>query len=206
METPNLPTANHSGDQSDNVAGNSADNGADNPAHDHHNCPNRRRRGFVAGLLLGIIGAGLLGFAIGAATPAAEAAFGAMSRRGGDHGGPPTPAEAKDHAEFFIAFALHRLDATPDQQDRVQKVVNGAIDELFPVVEKHRANREALRAILGAKTIDRAAIEKLRVEELALADNLSRIVATAVGDSAEVLSTEQRTDLLDRLESFRHHP
>lgn len=204
METPNLPTANNPSDQSDDQSANFAHD------HNNHHCPGRRRRGFVAGLLLGIVGAGLLGFAIGAATPAAEAAFGAMSRRGGDNGGdhdgPPTPAEAKDHAEFFIAFALHRLDATPDQQDRVQKVVDGAIDELFPVVEKHRANREALRAILGAKTIDRAAIERLRVEELALADNLSRIVATAVGDSAEVLSAEQRTDLLDRLESFRHHP
>jgi Spy/CpxP family protein refolding chaperone len=174
--------------------------------HDRTNCPHRRRHGFLAGLVLGILGAGLIGFAIGATMPAAEAALGALAHGGFGPGGdgPPTPEEIKDHAEFFVGFALHRLDASPEQEDHVQKIVNGAIDDVFPVVERHRANREELRQILGGQTIDRAGIEKLRVEEVALADNLSRIVATAVGDTAEVLSAQQRSELLERLERFHH--
>jgi periplasmic protein CpxP/Spy len=170
-------------------------------------CPQRRKHGFLAGLVLGVIGAGLVGFAIGATMPVAEAAFGAISHGafGPDHDGPPTPEEAKDHAEFFVAFALHRLDASPDQQQRVQTIVDSAIDELYPVVTQHRTNRDELRAILGATTIDRAAIEKLRTQEIALADSMSKIIASAVGDSAEVLTTAQRAELLERLERFHHH-
>jgi len=165
-------------------------------------CPNRKRRGFVAGLVLGVIGAGLIGFAIGATMPVAEAALGAISRAGD---GPPTLEEARDHAEFFAAFALHRLDATPDQQQRVEKIIDGTVDSLFPIVEKHRSNRDQLHAILEAPTIDRAAIERLRVEEIGLADNLSRVVASALGDTAEVLTTEQRAELIQHLDRFRHH-
>jgi Spy/CpxP family protein refolding chaperone len=172
-----------------------------------HNCPHgRRRRGFVAGLLLGALAAGLVGFAVGATMPAAEAALGVIGHGGfgPDHDGPPTPEEAKEHAEFFVGFALHRLDATDDQEQRVQDIVNGAIDQLYPVVQQHRANRDEFRGILAGPTIDRTAIEKLRVEELALADTLSRTIASALADSAEVLTVEQRTELVERLERFHH--
>jgi protein CpxP len=164
----------------------------------------RRRRGFLGGLLLGTLGAGLVGFAIGATMPAAEAALGVMAHRGFGHDGPPSPEEVKEKAEFFVGFALHRLDATDEQEQKVQTIINGAIDEVFPVVQEHRANRDELRTILAGPTIDRAAVEKLRGEELALVDTLSKTIADAVVDSAEVLSLEQRTELMERLERFHH--
>ena len=171
-----------------------------------HQDRRRRRHGFVTGLVLGAFGAGLVAFAVGVTMPGAEAALGVLAHRGAGPDGPPTAEEAHEHAEFFVGFALHRLDATAEQQDRVQKIVSTAIDDLFPVIEKHRADREELRGILAEPTIDRAAIEKLRVQEVALADTMSRIVATAVGDSAEALTAEQRTEFLDRLDRFRHRP
>lgn len=164
-----------------------------------------RRRSFLAGLALGVLGAGLLGFAIGATMPAAEAALGVMARGGFGHDGPPSPEEAKEKAEFFVGFALHRLDATPEQEAGVQKIVDGAIDEIFPLVGEHRSNRDRLRSILAAPVIDRAAVEKLRTEEMALVEALSRVVVEALADSAEVLTVEQRTELVRRLERFHHH-
>ena len=164
-------------------------------------CSYRSRHGFVAGLVLGVIGAGLVGFAIGATMPVAEAALSAMSRVAD---GPPTIDDARDHAEFFAAFALHRLDATREQEENVQKIVGNTVDNLFPIVEKHRANRDQLHTLLEAPVIDRAALERLRVEEVALADSLSRVVATSVADAAEALTTEQRAELLEHLQRFRH--
>ncbi|MFN2427082.1 MAG: periplasmic heavy metal sensor [Candidatus Binatia bacterium] len=166
----------------------------------------RRRRGFVTGLLLGIVGAGLVGFAVGATMPTAEAALGALAHGGfrSSHDGPPTPEEAKEKAEFFVGFALHRLDATDEQEENVQKIVDRAIDEIFPVIHEHRANRDEFRSILAGPAIDRAAIEKLRAEEMALAESLSRTLASALADTAEALTTEQRTALVERLERFHH--
>jgi periplasmic protein CpxP/Spy len=166
----------------------------------------RRRRGFMAGLVFGILGAGLVGFAIGATMPVAEAAFEAFGPHGaGNHDGPPSLDDARDHAAFVVAFALHHLDASGEQQDKVKVIVDDAVGELFPIVEKHRANRDQLHAVLGAPTIDRAAIETLRVEEMALAESLSKTLAAVVADTAEALTAEQRAELLRHLERFRHH-
>lgn len=167
--------------------------------------PVRRRRGFVAGILMGTIGAGLVGFAIGATMPAAEAALGAISHAGFHDDGPPSADEMKDHADFFVGFALHHLDATDEQEQQVQKIVDGAIDDAFPVMEQHRANRDSLRTILGGTTIDRSALEKLRGEEIALVDTFSKTIANALADTAEVLTTEQRAELMEKLDRF-HHP
>jgi protein CpxP len=178
---------------------------ADLASRSEPGCPGRTRHGFFAGLLLGVLAAGLVGFAIGATMPVADAAIGALSHRfGSDAGGPPTIEEARDRAEFFAAFALHRLDATPDQEKRVQTIVDGLVADVFPLAEKHRANRDALHAILAAPTIDRAAIERLRSEEIALADSFSRAAATAIADTGDVLTTEQRAALMERLARFRH--
>lgn len=172
-----------------------------------------RPRGFLRGILFGAVAAGLIGVAIGATMPTAEAAWHAYDRMqergegrgpGPDGGGPPSAEEMGDHAEFFVAFALHRLDATDEQEDRVLDIVDAAIDQATPLIEKHRNNREALRGLLTASTIDRAALEALRAEEIAMADTLSRTLVGAIADSAEVLTAEQRAELAEHLERFRH--
>ena len=53
------------------------------PKHEHRSPEGaRRRRGFLAGLVLGVVGTGLAGFAIGASMPVAHAAIGAIAHHG----------------------------------------------------------------------------------------------------------------------------
>ena len=90
-----------------------------------------------------------------------------------------------------------------EQQERVNKIVGGAIDELFRLKDRHQGNREAFAAQLGGASVDRAALEEIRKSEIALADEASKRLVQALADVSEVLTPEQRQALIER--AHRHH-
>lgn len=170
-------------------------------ATDNHASPSRRSRlGFVAGLAIGALVMGIAGALGGARLPLAEAAL----RGAGPHREPLSIEEARDHAEFFTAFLLHRLDATEDQKSRILSVIDATVDQAHPLIAQHRSNRDALGSLLARPTVDREELERLRAQEVALADRLSRTLASAIADSAEALTAEQRLALVEHLHRFHH--
>jgi len=84
------------------------------------------------------------------------------------------------------------LDATADQQVKVANIAKAAVADLRPLREKAQAARAQAVALLPAPTIDRSAIERLRAEQIGLAETASKRIAQALADAAEVLSPEQR--------------
>ena len=86
-------------------------------------------------------------------------------------------------------------------------VAKGAIGDLLPLRQKLQDNRAKALDLFTAGTVDRAAIERLRGEQLALVETASKRIAQALGDAAEVLNPEQRRTLVDRVSQFRawHH-
>jgi protein CpxP len=159
-------------------------------------------------ILYGLLASGALAAAIGARPLLAAIQEGSgfhgpwRGGWGGHHR--MSPEAAKEHAQIATKFALRGIDASEIQQERVDKVVGGAIDDLFRLKEKHRANREALAAQLGGASIDRAALEEIRKSEMALADEASRTFVQALADVAEVLSPEQRQALIDHVQRHGH--
>ena len=65
------------------------------------------------------------------------------------------------------------------------------------------AARKRAVELLAEPTVDRAAIEALRAEQVARADAASKRLARALGDAAEVLTPEQRKQLAERIEEMR---
>jgi Spy/CpxP family protein refolding chaperone len=122
----------------------------------------------------------------------------AWSRRGGEG-----LEDAKAHAEFFVSRALHRIDATEEQREAIQSIVAQAIDELAGEHGEQTPLRQEIKTVLAAETIDRAALESLRVEHLERADRMSRIVARTLADVLEQLTPEQRIQIEEHLEQ-RH--
>ena len=163
--------------------------------------PSRRWRGLVYGLL----GAGGLAavFVVFAARPimAAIQDGAGFHRSWGHHA--MNPEAAKEHLQIASKWALRGIDASPAQQEQVDKILGGAVDDLFRLRQKHLSNREAFAAQLGGASIDRAALEEIRKSEMALADEASRKFVQALADVADVLTPEQRQALIERV--HQHH-
>jgi Spy/CpxP family protein refolding chaperone len=95
---------------------------------------------------------------------------------------------------------VSEVDGTPEQRQRIAAIAQGAMTDLMPMREKVRDGRRRSVELLRAPTIDRAAIETLRAEQVALADGASKRFAQAMADTAEVLTPEQRVKLADRMQ------
>ena len=95
-----------------------------------------------------------------------------------------------------VEFALRGVNATDEQKQQARRVTDRLVDELGPIAEQHRGHREAIAKELAKPQIDRAAIEKLRQQELELADRASKLAVDGFADIADVLTVQQRQDLM----------
>jgi periplasmic protein CpxP/Spy len=128
-----------------------------------------------------------------------------MGHGSGGHGGRGAfaaqmlsdPAAAKDHVAAMSDFVLRSVSATDEQKQKTRQITDRLVDQLGPLVEKHHQLHAALVAELAKPQVDRAAIEKLRQDGMALADEASRVAIDGVEDVAEVLTPDQRKDLID---------
>jgi Spy/CpxP family protein refolding chaperone len=162
--------------------------------------PRRRRRWLIPAALVA----------------AAAAAGAAASQAAGGHGpgywrgrgfmhGEFDPARAEDRAHRMIRHLAVEIDATREQEEKLRALARSAVKDLLPMREQARAARERARGLLVQQTVDRAAIEAFRTEQMALMDAASRRLAQALADAAEVLTPEQRQKLDERLTELREH-
>jgi periplasmic protein CpxP/Spy len=164
--------------------------------------PVRRRRGRAAFFALLIaLGVGTTAFFAGQAF--SQPGFGPFGH-GGWHGrgfmmGRMDPAQIEDLADRLVRHLAIEVDATSEQQERLRAVVKSAVRDLIPMREKAHAARQRGRELLLGSTIDRAAIEAFRAEQLALADTASKRVVQALADAASILTAEQRRKIEDHL-------
>jgi Spy/CpxP family protein refolding chaperone len=112
-------------------------------------------------------------------------------------GGSLTPAQLDDRIDRMTKHMAIELDATQDQQVKLANIAKAAVADLRPLREKAQAARTQAVALLTAPTIDRTAIERLRAEQVGLAETASKRIAQALADAADVLSPEQRRKVAD---------
>jgi Spy/CpxP family protein refolding chaperone len=165
--------------------------------------PRRRffRRAAIATLIGGIAaGIGIKAFAQGGG-------FGGW-HRGGFMAGPLDPARVDEHLERMLKHLYVEIDATEEQKQKLAPIVKQAAKELLPLRERMRDARKKALELLTQDSIDRAAIETLRAEQLQLAEQASKRIAQTLADAAEVLTPAQRKELALRVERHRrgwHH-
>ncbi len=112
---------------------------------------------------------------------------------------PLDPAMIEDRADRMVRHLSIELDANNEQQEKLRGIVRAMLKDVLPARERAQAARLQARELMTATAIDRNAMEKLRADQIALADSVSKRITQALGDAAEVLSPEQRRKLADRL-------
>src|SRR5260370_3582382 len=171
-----------------------------NPNSTHADpAPKRRGRGALVAALLAV---GLLAGIAGNLLPSAFAQGFPWQHRGwgmagGFMGGPLTPAQIDDRIDRMSKHMAIELDATADQQAKIAGIAKSAVADLRAMRDKAQAARTQAVTLLTAPTIDRTAIERLRAEQIALADTASKRIAQALADVADVLSPEQRRKMAE---------
>ena len=160
--------------------------------HGHHH----RRGGFFRGLLAGAL---LFGVIAGAAYVGSSQAHPGM--RGGHgmlHGG-FDPESAARRIDAMVSFALADVDASAEQKGKIGEIAKGALKDLLPLRDEHKAARAKAVELLSAATIDRNAIEQVRAAELKLAETASKRLTQAIADAAETLQPAQRAKLAEKM-------
>src|SRR5438445_9378315 len=159
--------------------------------------PRSRRGMFVMALLAVALLAGLTGNMLSTAFGQGYSWQHFGMRGGGPFGGPLTPAQIDDRIDRMTKHMAIELDATADQQAKIASIAKAAVADLRPLREKAQAARSQAVALLTAPTIDRTAVERLRAEQIGLAETASKRIAQALADAADVLSPEQRRKVAD---------
>jgi periplasmic protein CpxP/Spy len=102
-------------------------------------------------------------------------------------------------ADRMIRHLAVEIDATNEQQDKLKAIVHATVKDVLPTREKMLAARATARELLPQPTIDRAALEKLRAEQMATHEAVSKQIVQAVADAADALTPEQRRKIIDML-------
>jgi periplasmic protein CpxP/Spy len=102
-------------------------------------------------------------------------------------------------ADRMIRHLAVEIDATTEQQDKLRAIVRATVKNLLPVRDKMLAARATGRELLTQPTIDRAALEKLRADQIATHETVSKQLVQAVADAADVLTPDQRRKISDML-------
>jgi len=178
----------------------SSDQSTERPARSGGN----RRRWLLAGfatLAVAVLGVGVM------LAPLTGGASGTWRHRHGGHGffGSGGP-EGEMHAErlrFGVEWVLRTADASDEQVEAIVDIAERTHADLRGLKERHRESRAVWVELLTADEIDAAAVETQRRDSMALAEEGSTRIASALLEAAEVLTPEQRRKLAEERERFR---
>ena len=122
---------------------------------------------------------------------------------GGFMAGPLDPAKVDERLERMLKHLYVEIDASEEQKGKLAPIIKATVKDLLPLREKLHAARGQAIGLLGGDHVDRDAIERLRTDQVALADQASKRVTRALADVAEVLTPAQRKELAERVGRHR---
>lgn len=121
------------------------------------------------------------------------------------------PVDAERMSKFADKRLQHMLDevkASDAQKAKASEIAKTTVAKGVPLAEKMRDNHQQLGKLMLAATLDKAAIETLRAEQMRLADEVSKLATQTILEISELLTPEQRAKLAEKMEKRhggKHH-
>jgi periplasmic protein CpxP/Spy len=109
------------------------------------------------------------------------------------------PEEMARRIDWRVGRLVRDVGGTPQQKERLVAIAGAALAELRPLRDQVRQARLRGLELLAAPTVDKAALEQLRVTQMQAADAESRRMVQAMAEASEVLTPEQRAKAAERL-------
>jgi len=173
-------------------------------APDRQTHPRRRWRRLAIATLLGGAVAGIGAKVFAQNGPSMGHHCGTHRMHAGGDFFDQNPEAMQQRIEAFVKWGLADVNATEAQQKQISSIANAAIADLKPLRERHHELRGSIAKAIAQPTVDRAALESLRTQEIDIAQTASKRVTQAIGDAAEVLSPDQRRILAEKMQQRRH--
>lgn len=116
---------------------------------------------------------------------------------GRHHGhGSMSEADMREHAHDAAEFVLDHVDATPDQETRMEEILDRLVPDMLAFRPERQAIAKELQDALGAAQVDPQRVEAVRQKALDLANRASARIAQGLVEAAQVLDVSQRQKLV----------
>lgn len=127
-----------------------------------------------------------------AAPPPPNSAYGHPMGQGMGHGMGHDPERMHGMMQAHMTRMLDEVGASAEQKAKIETILRQGMAPMKDMRAEMRTAHQQMHALLGAPTIDRAALEKLRAAQMTRFDDASRAMVKAMADAAEVLTPAQR--------------
>jgi len=158
--------------------------------------PRRRiRKGLLVGLGLMLV-TGVASFSVAQAHGPGD----------GDGGGPAHAGPFGGFFAFRMQRVLDRVGATDGQKAQIKAIWDGLRPQLKGLRAQQQQLRQQIAQAMTAPTIDAAQVEKLRQQSVQLMDKTSVVFTQGMVQTAQVLTADQRKQVLVELQKHHHRP
>jgi Spy/CpxP family protein refolding chaperone len=112
----------------------------------------------------------------------------------------------RQHMERRLERLFDRVDATPEQRQQLRSILDRHRPELRALEDERRRIQGRLAEAFTRTTVDPGEIERLRQDSLRLAERASLTFTRGLIDAAQVLTPEQRRQLVQEMRRHRERP
>jgi len=155
----------------------------------------RSRKGWLIGSAVAAVGLVAFG-AVAISQPFGGFGPHGMGPRHHMMGGMFDPVRAAERIDYGADIILGRVGANDEQKRKIADLIKGNLKDIPALREQHQAARARVQELLKAEKFDKAELEKLRAQQIATAEQISKRIVQSVGEASDILSPKQRQELI----------